>query len=186
MPMRSPIAVSRIWTPAMRRKRATLGAWGSHAVDALRFLVGEVLTAQAECRTTVLERPDRNGVPQMCDAEDGFTATLTLAGGVSVMIDTSFAAPASVAPRLVVTGSDGVLECVADARVALRRSDGTKQEHTRPPTDGDPHQEPMRRFVAVVCDAVEEGVAPPEAPTFADGLACARVLDALRGAGTGR
>jgi hypothetical protein len=34
-----------------------------------------------------------------------------------------------------------------------------------------------------VRDCVLDGVAPPGAPTFADGLACARVLDRLRAGG---
>jgi hypothetical protein len=38
----------------------------------------------------------------------------------------------------------------------------------------------MTRWAEVVRDAVRDGVAPPDAPTFADGLACARVLDVLR------
>ena len=158
-----------------------IGAWGSHAVDALRFLVGDIEAARAECRTTITERPDRKGVLQTCDAEDGFTAWLTFAAGATGMIDSSFAAPVSTASRIVVSGSDGVLECVGDVRLTLRRVDGTRDEHTSPPPDGDPHVAPMRRFTAVVRDAVEDGVAPPHAPTFADGLACARVLDALRG-----
>ena len=38
----------------------------------------------------------------------------------------------------------------------------------------------MRRWAGVVRDAVREGGAPPGVPTFADGLACVRVLDRLR------
>jgi hypothetical protein len=38
----------------------------------------------------------------------------------------------------------------------------------------------MRRWAAVVRNAVEDGEWGPDVPTFADGLACARVLDALR------
>jgi predicted dehydrogenase len=159
-----------------------IGAWGSHAIDALRFVFGEVVSARAECRTTITERPDRDGQPHTCDAEDAFTASLELDGGVSVSIDTSFAATSSVAPRLVVTGSEGALECIADARIVVRRADGTREEHTRPESDGsDPHLVPMQRFAGVVRDALEVGVAPPSAPTFADGLAAARVMDALRG-----
>jgi len=158
-----------------------VGAWGSHAVDALRFLIGEVITARADCRTTITERPDRDGQPRKCDAEDGFTAWLELDGGVSVSIDSTFAATSSIAPRLVVTGSEGALECIADARIVVRRVDGTRDEHTRPETDADPHLVPMQRFATVVRDALEAGVAPPGAPTFADGLAAARVMDALRG-----
>lgn len=157
-----------------------IGAWGSHAIDTLRFVFGEVVTARAECRTTIVERPDREGRPQVCDAEDAFTASLELEGGASVSIDTSFAAAASIAPRLVVTGSEGALECIADTRIVVRRTDSTRDEHTRPASDADPHLEPMQRFAQVVHDAVEAGVAPPDAPTFTDGLAAARVMDLLR------
>ncbi|MEX0663895.1 MAG: Gfo/Idh/MocA family oxidoreductase [Acidimicrobiia bacterium] len=157
-----------------------VGAWGSHAVDALRLLVGEVVAAEGECRTTITERPDRDGNLHPCDAEDGFTASLTFAGGASAAIDATFAGTASVAPRLVITGSEGVLESVGDARINVRRSDGTRDEHARPKSDNDPHLEPMQRFATVVRDALDEGVSPPGAPTFADGLACARVLDAIR------
>lgn len=168
------------WLFEKKKGGGWVGAWGSHAIDALRFLLGEVVAARAECRTTITERPDRDGNPQKCDAEDGFTAWLALDGGVSVTIDSSFAAPASLAPRLVVTGSEGVLECVAEARVVVRRADGSQEEHRGPESEGDPHLLPMRTFAAAVRDSVEEGVAPAGTPTFADGLACARVLDALR------
>ena len=73
-----------------------------------------------------------------------------------------------------------MIECVGDTRITVRRG-AEREQHDRPPTtDGDPHLEPLRRWAAVVRDAVEEGVAPPGAPTFADGLACARILDQLR------
>jgi predicted dehydrogenase len=159
-----------------------VGAWGSHAVDFLRWAFGEVVEAQGRCRTTITERPDAAGQPRRCDAEDGFNAALRLTGGVTVTIDTSFAAPVSIAPRLVVVGGDGVLECVADARVVVRGVDGRRREFTAD-GDGDRHLEPMRRWAEVVRDAVRDGLGPAGAPTFADGLACARVLDQLRAGG---
>ncbi|HEV3452467.1 MAG TPA: Gfo/Idh/MocA family oxidoreductase [Acidimicrobiia bacterium] len=159
-----------------------VGAWGSHAVDFLRWTFGEVLDVTARCRTTIGTRPDATGTGRRCDAEDGFTALLTLADGVTAAIDSTFAAPVSMAPRLVVVGSDGVLECVADARVVVRAGDGGRREY-HDGGDGDPHVEPMRRWAGVVRDCVQDGVAPPGAPTFADGLACARVLDRLRAGG---
>lgn len=158
-----------------------VGAWGSHAVDALRWILGDVVDVKAACRTTIAERPDADGVARPCDAEDGFTSWLGFASGADAALDSTFAAVASVAPRLVISGSDGVLECVADERIVLRRADGTREEHDRPASDIDRHFEPMRRWALVVRDAVEEGVAPPGAPTFDDGLACARVLDRVRG-----
>ena len=156
-----------------------LGAWGSHAIDMLRWTFGEVLDANGECRTMIDRRPDGEGIDHPCDAEDTLTAWLTLDGGTGVTIDSTFAAAASVAPRIVVAGEDGVLECIADARIIVRRADGTREIHERPESDGDPHFEPMRRWAGVIRDAVADGVAPPGAPTFADGLACARVLDDL-------
>ncbi len=160
-----------------------IGAWGSHAVDMLRWTFGEIEDAHGLPRTVVTERPDADGTPRRCDVEDGFSAWLRTSTGVSVTIDTSFAAAVNVAPRIVVLGTEGVLECVADARIVVRRG-SERDEHDRPPSAGDPHLVPMQRWAEVVRDAVEEGIAPAGIPTFADGLACARVLDAIgRGAG---
>jgi predicted dehydrogenase len=159
-----------------------VGAWGSHAVDFLRWTFGEVLAASGRCRTTITERRDADGDVQVCDAEDGFSATLVLGDRVTATIDSTFAAPVSLAPRFVAIGADGILECVADSRVVVRRRDGTRQEYEH--TNGDdPHVEPMQRFAAVVRDAVLDGIVPTGVPTFADGLACARVLEQLRAGG---
>ena len=155
-----------------------VGAWGSHAVDAIRWMLGEISSARADCRITVPERPDREGTLRAVDAEDGFTAQLELESGATAVLDSTFAATASVAPRVVFTGSDGVLECVADSRITLRRADGSRETFDRPETDGDPHLVPMRRWAKRVRDAVLSG--SPVAPTFADGWACDVVLDALR------
>jgi predicted dehydrogenase len=160
-----------------------VGAWGSHVVDTLRWMLGEVVDAHGACRTVVRERTDAEGVPHACDAEDAFSAWLTLSGGTTVVIDSSFAAPAHVAPRIVVVGTEGILESVADTRIVVRRADGTTEEHTRPSADGDVHLLPMRRWIEVIRDAVLSGAPAEEAATFADGLACARVLDAIRGSG---
>ncbi|MGQ0803916.1 MAG: Gfo/Idh/MocA family protein [Actinomycetota bacterium] len=157
-----------------------IGAWGSHAVDALRWMLGEVVAARGERRITVTERPDAEDTMHPVDAEDGFTAWLELQSGATAVLDSTFAATASIAPRLVVTGSDGVLECVADARITLRRADGTREVFERPAADSDPHLVPMRRWAEVVRDAVRAGTSV--APTFADGWACDVVLDALRSA----
>jgi predicted dehydrogenase len=108
-----------------------VGAWGSHAVDFLRWTFGDVVDARAQCRTTITERRDADGELHACDAEDGFSATLLLSDGVTATIDTTFAAPVSLAPRFVALGTDGVLECVADSRVVVRRHDGTRQERRR-------------------------------------------------------
>jgi predicted dehydrogenase len=160
-----------------------IGAWGSHAVDAVRWLFGEIESVSAERTLAVPERPDADGALRPCDVEDGFSARLRLAGGVTVVIDSTFAATASLAPRLVITGSEGVLECVADATITLRRADGTREKFTAPPADGDPHLVPMRRWAERIRRAVDDGELV--GPTFADGAACDAVLDQLRAAPLG-
>jgi predicted dehydrogenase len=160
-----------------------VGAWGSHAVDSLRFLFGaEVTDVQALLRIDVRERPDASGVLQPCTAEDGLIATLVLSNGVTVAIDSGFAATATVAPRFTVFGSEAVAEVVGDTRITIRRA-GTREDIDLPRADeGDGHLAPMRRFAEVVRDAVTAREIPDDAPTFADGRACDAVLDRLRAA----
>ena len=160
-----------------------IGAWASHAVDTLRFLFGtEVVETRALPRIDVPERPDDDGVMHECTAEDGLAAALMLANGVSVTIDSTFAATVNPPPRLTVYGAAGAIEVIADARVRIHRADGEPETVNLPATVGDRHSEPMRAFAAVVRDAIVSGDLPPHAPTFADGRACDAVLDELRAA----
>jgi predicted dehydrogenase len=159
-----------------------IGAWGSHVIDFLRWTFGDITDADAELRTLVTERPDREGTVHRCTAEDSFTARLRTASGVSVTIDTSFVTPANVPPRAMVVGSDGVLEVLADVRITRRTLEGSEEVFALDPVpEGqDPHFLPMRGWVPVVLDAVRNGAIPDGEATFADGLACARVMDQLR------
>jgi predicted dehydrogenase len=153
-----------------------VGAFGSHAVDFVRWVFGEVVDAQACLRTEVPERPDAEGGMTRVDADDGFAAWLTTERGVTVALDSSFATATTFAPRMVVSGSEAVLECVADTRLSLRGPDGRREE-IPVDTGADPHAGPMRRWAEQVRDAVHER--RQIEPSFADGLACDRVLDRL-------
>ena len=154
-----------------------VGAWGSHAVDAVRWLLGEVTAAGARCRVTIAERPDRDGVLHRCDAEDAFTAWMTVEGGATVGIDTSFAAAASLPTHVVICGSEGTIDITNDKRIVLRRLDGTREEVELEGRTGDPHAGALGAWAHVIADAVASG--RQVAPSFADGLACRRVLDAM-------
>jgi predicted dehydrogenase len=162
-----------------------IGAWGSHAVDTIRWCFGEIISVSAQPRLDIAERPDEHGDLHACTAEDGLTATLRLDNDATVAIDSTFASSASLAPRLTVIGADATCEIIGDTRVIVRRSDGTKEDLTPKATpDGgsDRHDDPMRRFAEVVRDVVTSGEVPPGVPTFADGHACDVVLDQLRAA----
>ena len=131
-----------------------IGAWGSHAIDSLRWMFGsEVAEVQALLRIDVPARPDAGGESHACTAEDGFSASLVLESGATVAIDSGFAA--------------------AGTRDTIDLSDVD---------EADGHLAPMRAFAAVVRDAVTTREIVPGTPTFADGRACDAVLDRLRAA----
>src|SRR5262245_40058282 len=158
-----------------------IGAWGSHAIDGLRWMFGaEIVDIFARLRIDVPERPDASGRPERCTAEDGFSAMLTLSGGATVTIDSGFAAAASVGPRFTIFGSEAVAELSGETRITLRRSDGTREVIDADDGTADGHLVPMRRYAEVVRDAVTAGTVPPGAPTFTDGRACDDVLARLR------
>ncbi|MDQ1380701.1 MAG: hypothetical protein QOJ71_1420 [Actinomycetota bacterium] len=159
-----------------------VGAWGSHAIDGLRWMFRtEVADVQALLRVDVEERPDGGGDLHACTAEDGFSASLMLTNGVSVAIDSGFAAVANTPPRFIVFGSEAVAELVGEDRISVRRAGGTRDSiDLSTDDDGDGHLAPMRRFAEVVRDAVTTGEVAASTPTFADGHACDVVLDQLR------
>jgi predicted dehydrogenase len=169
------------WLFDRERGGGWIGAWGSHVVDFLRWTFGDLVDASARLRTDVPERPDAEGTLHRCTAEDGFTALLSTASGVSVTIDTSFVAVKNSPPRVVVLGSEGTLESIADGRIVLRNDEGTQDVFTFDPPREDPHLVPMRAWAEVVRDSVRNGEVPDGEATFADGVECARVMDALRG-----
>jgi predicted dehydrogenase len=160
-----------------------IGAWGSHAVDAIRWMFGEVAGVDAVRRIDVRERPDASGVERECTAEDGFIAALVVEDATTVAIDSGFAAATTFPSRLTVFGAEAACEVVND-HVTVRRADGSRVSLTDSdgPANGDPHLEPMRRFAEVVRDAVRTGEIQEHAPTFTDGRACDAVLEQLRAA----
>ena len=168
------------WLFDASRGGGWIGAWGSHAIDFLRWTFGEIADAAADLRTTVTARPDGEGEMHRCTAEDGFTASMQTAAGATVTIDTTYAAHANVPTRIIVLGSEGALESVGDGRISLRTDAGTEQVFTFDAPPEDPHLVPMRAWAEVVRDAVLDGKVPDGEPTFADGLACAHVMDQLR------
>jgi predicted dehydrogenase len=176
------------WLFDRQRGGGWIGAWASHAVDTLRFTVAEIdSVVRSAPRLAVTHRPDpddRDGPWRECTAEDGLSALLTLHGGATVTIDSSFAASATVSPRITVIGSDATLENVADQRLTVRDGSGRREDVTLTTAEssGDRHAAPMGALAIAVRDAVRTGEVPAAVATFADGLVCDEVLDRLRGA----
>jgi predicted dehydrogenase len=157
-----------------------LGAFGSHLIDFARWTFGEIVAASAELRTTIAERPDAAGELHTCSADDGFVATLRSDTGVTIVIDSTFAAPVTLPPHTVVIGTDGVLEVEGDRRIILHTADGGREEFEPSAGNDNLYLVPVQRWAAAVRDAVRSGAVEPGTPVFADGVACAKVMDELR------
>ncbi len=155
-----------------------IGAFGSHAVDLVRWLMGEATDAGATTWTAIPERPDGSGALVPCDAEDSFTGWIRLASGATATVDTTFAAGVTVPARIVVTGSEGALENVGDVRVVLRRPGEAPEQFDFEPGAGDGHHRAMVEWAGAVRDAVTGG--SQISPSFADGVACMRVMEQWR------
>ena len=168
------------WLFDLSRGGGWIGAFGSHAIDLIRWLLGDITRTGAETWITVTERPDVDGSLRRCDAEDAFAGWAELRSGATATINSSFAARVSVTPRILILGSEGAIENIGDARVVVRKSDGSTEQLEFGLRAGDPHAEAMTAWTAAIRDSVLTGKAI--APSFADGLACMKVMEQWRAA----
>jgi len=153
-----------------------LRAAGSHLIDFARWTFGEITEISGQTRTTITERPDLGGQQRHCTADDGFVATLRTERMVTLVIDSSSAAPIALPPRILVTGSRGALEVIGE-RIVLHDGERTTDVYV-PGSDVYDAFVPQHAFAAVIRDALREG-SVDQIPTFADGVACVEVMDRL-------
>jgi predicted dehydrogenase len=168
------------------------GGWlrsiGSHQIDFVRWTFGEIVDARGALQTAITERPDAEGNLRQCTADDGFTALLRSAGGVTSVIDSTFAAAVNMTPRMFAVGSEAVLEVIDDQRIIRHTTDGAEEVFASDLGDGYERQlrENMQTYAALARDAVSTGEPGPDLPTFVDGLACVEVMDQLRVSSLGK
>jgi predicted dehydrogenase len=164
-----------------------LGASGSHVVDQIRSWLGEFTEVSARL-DLVSDRTDA--------AEDSFTVRFRLASGVDGVLQQTAAAWGPLAGMTRVAGTTGTLWIDGD-EVWLADADGPHRLPVpddlalpAPPAESDDPREkfthlelgPYTRLCEVLLAGVE-GRPVPDAvpvPTFVDGLASMRVLDAIR------
>jgi predicted dehydrogenase len=155
-----------------------IGAFGSHAIDAMRWWIGEIASVSGICRTDVPRRPDKNGVEQTCTAEDSFTACFTFTNGVSGMLDTGFTAAVNRPYAIEIMGSEGVLSMNFGSELHLLRADKADEHFNFPPWKNDMHEPAMLPWAATIQNALHER--RQIAPSFKDGVACAEIMERLR------
>jgi len=164
-----------------------LGASGSHVVDQIRTWLGDFAEVSARLNVTSA----RASV-----AEDSFTIRFRLRSGVEGVLQQTAASWGAFAGMTHVAGTNGTL-WVDGTDVWLADADGSRKlpvpadlELPPPrPVSDDPRERfshletgPYTRLCEVLRAAVD-GRPLPDAvpiPTFADGVACMRVLDAVR------
>jgi predicted dehydrogenase len=155
-----------------------LRAQGSHWIDLSRWLFGDIVGVSGEAENLVNERSDAEGNPRACTADDAFSLRLRTARNVSVVMDSSWAASVTLTPSVVVLGSKGALEETGHgSRLVLHTRKGGAEEIFVADANANPVLDPMKVWASMIRDAVRDGVTPPEAPTFEDGLACVEAMD---------
>jgi predicted dehydrogenase len=167
--------------PSWWYDRTKGGGWlfasGSHAIDQVRYWLGDIAAVRAGA---LLHRGD--------DADDAFVAQLTTSSGCEVSIvqsASSWGPPRAVAHIAGDLGSVWIDEGVwladsarpagelVQAPVMTEKSDNPRHRFTH--MELDPFTELCRAFAAAI-----SGGSSGAAATFADGLAAQRVLDAIR------
>ena len=164
-----------------------LGASGSHVVDQIRVWLGEF--AEVSARLSITSA--RTAV-----AEDSFTVRFRLTSGVEGVLQQTAAAWGPLAGLTRVAGTRGTVWIDGDTPW-LADADGPRllpvPSDLELPTAGPASDDPRHRFTHLelgpftrLCEALRAGAegrpvrAAVPVPTFADGVAEMRVLDAIR------
>ncbi len=153
-----------------------LGALGSHMLDYLLWLFGEVDTVQATEVIDVKERGDGEN-----RAEDGFTVIMRFVSGVSGVIHYRAASRTGLGSVLEITGTDGGYRLINDKILYTFDQTGTLNESLV--EDGECQTKNLGyRCTEQIYDLIAEELGGHSVgiPTLRDGWQVQRVLDAIR------
>ena len=177
------------WWSQAERGGGRLGANGSHQIDLIRFWLGDVRAVNGIVATLVPDRIDKaSGAAWTASADDLTRFTLEMVNGSLVTVLISGAARHGLGNHSHIFGSEGtVLLHDSDEKLLVAKAGGDFEDMSL----SDPNAELegvgagvwnvsvvalMQELVA----AISEGRPLREGATFADGLACQRVMDAVR------
>ncbi|WP_224361421.1 Gfo/Idh/MocA family protein [Hyalangium versicolor] len=178
------------WWSDVAKGGGLLGALGSHAVDALRFLLGrEPVEVLGVLATQVTTRPDAaNGQPRVVTSDDEVQALLGFGGGLTVSMSLSAVEPGKPMHVTEVFGSRGGLRVegleLMRAEVGGRKWEPVPLPAVEPLPQGMPDNEwahGFRLYTQAITEALRSGArAIAGAASFEDGWRNQRVLDAIR------
>lgn len=163
-----------------------LGAQGSHIIDQVRTVLGEFVSLSATLPTVSA----REGV-----AEDSYSVRFQMANGVEGVLQHTAGAWGPGAGITRVAGTEGTV-WIEDGTVKIADRNGTRDLPVPadlvlpapPPPSQDQRHRPGVELAAFtrLCEVLRAAVDGPQPsaavpiPTFADGVACMEVLDAIR------
>lgn len=196
------VAIEMLLPPATYRQRpwswwfdaarggGILGALGSHLVDLLRWLLGEIGEVRADLAHFVDERADEKGVLRPVSADDYAALSLRFRSGCLGTLQTSIALPSERSFRLQVTGSEQTLRLVGGDQLWVGPTSGPLQERKGIGALASCEElglpayglfgQCLPYFLRDLVVALRSGEPLPRAATFEDGLRTQLVLDAAR------
>jgi predicted dehydrogenase len=166
-----------------------LGANGSHQIDLLRFWLGDVGAVNGQVATMVPDRKDKTtGEAWKATADDQVSFMLEMQSGALASVFLSGAARHNLGNSSMIFGSEGTIKLAdADEKLLVARAG----EDFVDLSESDPNASLPGigkgiwnvSFVALmqeVTAAIREKRATRAGATFADGLKCQLVMDAIR------
>jgi len=151
---------------------------GPHAIDLVRWMVGDVTQVTAFARTTIPERVDRTGVLRDVTNHDDADVHLLSATGVSVALTISRVAPDAGVPHGItidVLGSEGWIRADSnEPDVVIGTASGTRRRAVPVTRLVEGAATQVGDFVRVSRGASAEGL-----PSIDDGLQAQLVIDAI-------
>jgi predicted dehydrogenase len=166
-----------------------LGANGSHQIDLLRYWFGDVGAVSGQVATMVPDRRDKTtGEPWTATADDQVSFTLEMQSGALVSVFLSGAARHTVGNSVMIFGSEGSIK-LADADEKLWVAKAGEDYVDVSETDPNAALPGVGKgiwnvstvgLIAEMIAAIRESRPTQTAATFADGVQCQRVMDAIR------
>jgi predicted dehydrogenase len=189
-PARRDEGIPWTWWSDREQGGGAWGAIGSHAIDSLRALMGEVAAARGRLETFVGTRLDRaTGQPRAVTSDDFATAWLRFASGAAATITISLV-DGERRHQLTIAGTEGAARLDEQGPLVFVEKAGV--EHEVRVADDVPGAAALRipdtdwahafvHYARAIVAAIREGRGElPGAATFEDGHRNQLVLDAVR------
>jgi predicted dehydrogenase len=177
------------WWSLAEQGGGRLGANGSHQIDLLRFWLGDVGAVNGQIATMVAQRQDKTtGEAWVATADDQTSFTLEMQNGALASVFLSGAARHNMGNSTMIFGSEGTIKLAdADEKLLVARAgeDFADMSETDPNASLSGIGKGIWNvsFVSLMkeaTDAIRDGRATQAGATFADGVQCQIVMDAVR------